>query len=251
MDLLFIVYLFLVGLIFGSFYNVVGLRLPLGQSIVKPRSACPTCKRTLMPMELIPVLSYLLQGGKCKGCEERISPRYAIIELITGVLFVFCFVHFEFSGELVVALTFISLLMIITVSDIAYMLIPDKIVFFFGVLFIIERLIVPLRPWYDSLIGAVVGFVLLLLIAIGSRGGMGGGDIKLYAVLGYVLGWKLVLLSFLFATFFGAVIGGIGMAIGKVERKKPIPFGPFIVMGTILSYFYGDNLLNWYISIFI
>lgn len=250
MEVFFAIYLFIIGLVLGSFYNVVGWRIPAGYSIVKPRSACPNCQHVLGPLELIPVLSYLLQRGKCKSCGVSISPRYAIIEFLTGCLFLYSYIHFGFGGEFIVALTFMSLLMIITVSDVAYMLIPDKIVFSFGALLLIERIFVPLTPWYDMVIGAGVGFCLLLAIAVVSNGGMGGGDIKLYAVIGLVLGWKLTLLSFFLATLFGAVGGGIGMVLGKVKRGNPIPFGPFIVMGTILTYFFGNSILEWYIGIF-
>ncbi len=242
-------YIFLLGITLGSFYNVVGLRVPEGKSIVRPRSACPGCQHELTSLELVPVLSYMMQGGKCKNCLSKISPIYPIVEFLTGALFVLSFHVFGWSAETIVACTLVSLCIIITVSDLAYMIIPDKVLAVFLVLFVAERIWIPLAPWWDSAVGAVVGFGLLFIIALVSRGGMGGGDIKLYGVLGIVLGWKLTLLSFFLATLFGAVIGGIGMIIGKVKRGKPMPFGPFIVMGTLLAYFYGTRILNWYWSL--
>ncbi|WP_458412343.1 prepilin peptidase [Schinkia sp. CFF1] len=237
---------FAYGLVFGSFFNVVGLRIPENISIVKPRSACPNCNHQLKALELIPVISYLLKKGKCKKCRSKISPIYPTFELITGILFAFSFYHFGFTTELIVSLTLISMLIIIVVSDIKYMIIPDKVLLFFAPLFIIERIFIPLDPWWNPILGAVIGFVLLLLIAIVSKGGMGGGDIKLFAILGLVLGWKLILLAFFMSTLFGAFFGIIGLLIKKVERGRPMPFGPYIALGTIVTYFWGESLIRWY-----
>lgn len=236
------------GFILGSFYNVVGLRVPLKKSIVAPRSACPTCGHQLKAYELIPVLSYMIQKGKCRGCQSRISPIYPFMELLTGILFVTAPYFIGWSGELVVALTIISMFIIIIVSDINYMLIPDKILLWFAGIFLMERIILPLTPWWDSLLGALVGFVLLLIIALVSKGGMGGGDIKLYALLGFVLGTKLVLLSFFLSTLFGAVIGGVALLLKIVKRKQPIPFGPFIAAGTLTAYYWGSELIDLYLN---
>ncbi|HHY72841.1 MAG TPA: prepilin peptidase [Bacillus bacterium] len=239
-------YLFVIGLVFGSFFNVVGLRVPENLSIVKPRSACPNCHHQLTMLELIPVLSFLIQKGKCRSCHTRISPIYPCFELVTGILFVYSFYHFGFSAELIVSLTFVSMLIIIVVSDLKYMLIPDKVLLFFAPMLIIERIIIPLNPWWNSFLGASAGFCLLLMIAIISKGGMGGGDIKLFALIGLVLGWKLVLLAFFMSTLFGTVFGIIGMLLKKVERGKPMPFGPYIAIGALATYFWGENIINWY-----
>ena len=184
LNILFIILILIYGLILGSFFNVVGLSVPIKQSFTTRRSACPSCGKTLSALELIPVLSYLIQGGKCRGCKARISPLYPIIELLTGILFVLAPLILGWQAELIVAWTLISLLIIITVSDIKYMLIPDKILIVFAGIFLVERIFIPLTPWWDSLLGAVIGFSLLLVIAMVSKGGMGGGDIKLFAVLG-------------------------------------------------------------------
>jgi leader peptidase (prepilin peptidase) / N-methyltransferase len=242
------IYILLVyGLIFGSFFNVVGLRIPVKQSIVKPRSACPTCGHQLKAHELIPVLSYLIQGGKCRGCKSRISPIYPTMELLTGVLFAVAPIMVGWSWELIVALTLISLFIIITVSDIHYMIIPDKVLLVFTGLFLFERILRPLHPWWDSLVGAAVGFILLLLIAFVSKGGMGGGDIKLFSLIGFVLGLKLLLLSFFLSTLYGAVFGILAMLFKLVKKRQPIPFGPFIVVGTLTSYFWGQQIIDLYL----
>ncbi|WP_066063792.1 prepilin peptidase [Neobacillus soli] len=245
---MFIYLLFIYGIFLGSFYNVVGLRVPLKQSIVTPRSACPTCGHQLKPYELIPVISYLLQGGKCRGCQSRISPIYPIFELLTGLLFAIAPLVIGWSGELVVALTLISMFMIIIVSDIHYMIIPDKILIWFAGIFLLERIIWPLTPWWDSLLGAVTGFSLLLLIALISKGGMGFGDVKLYALLGLVLGFKLVILSFFLSTLYGAVIGGLALLFRIVKRRQPIPFGPFIAAGTLTAYYWGPKMIDLYLQ---
>ncbi|MBP2240591.1 leader peptidase (prepilin peptidase)/N-methyltransferase [Cytobacillus eiseniae] len=242
---------FIYGLIFGSFYNVVGLRVPMKESIVKPRSHCPKCNHILGPLELIPVVSYLIQGGKCRRCKAPVSPLYPVMELVTGLLFAAAPLIIGWSYELIIAWTLISLLVIIFVSDFSYMLIPDKVLLVFTGLFLVERIFLPLSPWWDSAAGAAVGFILLLFIAIISKGGMGGGDIKLFAVIGFALGVKLVLLSFFLATLFGALFGLVGMLLGKVKKGKPIPFGPYIAIGTIVAYFFGDVILQWYLYSFI
>ncbi|WP_223591151.1 prepilin peptidase [Neobacillus bataviensis] len=246
---MFIAIMFLYGILLGSFFNVVGLRVPLKKSIVKPRSACPTCGHQLTPLELIPVLSYMLQKGKCRGCQSRISPIYPFFELLTGILFAAAPYLVGWSGELFVALTLISLFMIIIVSDIHYMIIPDKILIWFAGIFLLERIIMPLDPWWDSVLGAVTGFLLLFTIMIVSKGGMGFGDVKLYALLGLVLGFKLVLLSFFLSTLYGAVIGGLAQLFKIVEKREPIPFGPFIAAGTLTAYFWGLDLIDLYFQI--
>lgn len=246
-NLLVYFYFLIVGITLGSFFNVVGLRVPLKKSIVAPRSACTTCGHQLKAFELIPVVSYIIQGGKCRGCKSRISPIYPIMELITGILFVTAPLLVGWSGELLVALSLISMFTIIVVSDIHYMIIPDKILIWFAGIFLLERIFWPLTPWWDSLLGAATGFILLLLIAFVSKGGMGGGDVKLYALLGLVLGFKLVLLSFFLSTLYGAVVGGLALLFKIVKRRQPIPFGPFIAAGTLSSYYWGSEIIDLYL----
>ncbi|TYR82263.1 prepilin peptidase [Priestia megaterium] len=245
------IYLFIIGLTLGSFYNVVGLRIPVNQSIVRPRSSCPKCGHALRISELVPVFSYVIQKGRCRSCKAEIPPFYPIMELLTGFSFFLSFHLIGLQLELLVALTLVSLLAIIVISDLAYMIISNKVLLFFTPLLIIERLFIPLSPWWDCLFGAMIGFSLLFLIGFVSGGGMGGGDIKLYGVLGIVLGWKLVLLSFFLATLFGAVIGIYSLIAGKVQKGKPMPFGPFIAGGTIIAYFYGEELLSWYLAMLV
>lgn len=237
------------GLVFGSFYNVVGLRVPKKESIVTPPSHCVNCNRRLHALELIPVFSYLFLRGKCRTCGVKVSPIYAFTELVTGLLFAFATWQLGITWELAVALLFISLLVIINVSDIAYMLIPDKILLFFLPLLIVGRILSPLEPWWDSIVGAVLGFSLLLLIAIISKGGMGGGDIKLFLLIGLVLGTFNTLLTLFLSSVIGMFIGVIVLQIRRQGRKTPVPFGPSIAIAAIIVYFYGDQLIDLYINL--
>ena len=250
MDMMYTIIFGIFGLVLGSFYNVVGLRVPKGESIVNPPSHCTSCGKRLTALELIPVLSYLIQGGKCKGCGVKVSPIYCFTEIITALLFALCYVKFGFTAELAVALLFVSLLVIINVSDIAYMLIPNKILLFFLPFLIVARIISPLEPWWDSLLGAVIGFSMLLLIAVVSKGGMGGGDIKLFFLIGLVLGTIHTLLTLFLASVVGMIVGIIVLKVRGQGRKTPVPFGPSIAVGALLAYFYGNQLIEWYWQLF-
>lgn len=264
MELFYYIFLFVLGIVLGSFYNVVGLRISKGMSIAKPGSHCFNCGHELKWYELVPLFSYLFLGGKCKECKVKISPRYFIIELLTGLLFVFSFYHFGLTWELLVALTFISLFVIITVSDLEYMLIEDIVLLVFLVFILAERLFIPIpleqstisNPYFEALLGGIVGFSLLFLISfvgekVMKKEVMGGGDIKLYGIIGLVLGIRLTFFSLFLAALFGSVVGVILMRSNLVKKDTPIPFGPFIALGSIVAYFYGVDILNWYAGLFI
>lgn len=251
MELYWIIIFFLLGVIFGSFFNVVGLRVPKNIPFIQDQSHCPHCNETLRWYELIPVLSFLWQQGACRNCQARISPMYPIIELVTGLLFVYSYFQIGLQTELITTLLFISLLVIITVSDVAYMLIPNKIILFFLPLLIISRIISPLTPWYNMIIGAVVGYTTIALIIVLSRGGMGAGDMKLFFILGIILSWKEVLFTLFLASLLGACIGLILRSLQKVGRRQPIPFGPYIALAAIISYFHGDVLISAYLELII
>lgn len=241
---------FLFGITFGSFFNVVGLRVPKRIPFVSDYSHCPSCEHRLHWHELIPVVSFLWQKGACRHCDVRISALYPSMELLTGLLFSYSYYIFGFQTELITAILFISLLVIISVSDIAYMLIPNKILLFFLPPLIIMRIISPLNPWYDMIIGAFLGFILIALIIIISKGGMGAGDMKLFFVLGIVLGWKQVLLTFFLASLIGTIFGLFLKCLQKLKRRQPIPFGPSIAIAAIISYFHGEMLLALYLNLF-
>lgn len=241
-DLLFL----LLGLLFGSFFNVVGLRLPLRQSIVYPPSHCPGCQRRLGPYDLIPIFSYVMVKGKCRYCQEKISPLYPMVEGTTGILFLLAYEKFGWSIQLLFVLLFIAMLMIITVSDLVYQIIPDKVLLPFFLFFLGYILFVHLPHIWVHFIGMILGFLIFYLLAVISRGGMGGGDIKLYTVAGLALGYPLLFVSILLSTVTGSLFGLGLMLIKKEGRKSTIPFGPFIAAGSLISIFWGEALLQWY-----
>ncbi|WP_048600479.1 prepilin peptidase [Rubeoparvulum massiliense] len=248
MNLFFTIYWFILGTCLGSFYQVVGTRIPEKGSMIAPPSHCAECKHRLGWRELIPILSYLWQRGRCRHCESRISPLYPIMELLTGVLYAYAFYRFGWSGQFLMAGSIIALLVMITVSDLLYMLIPNKILLFFAGWFTLVRFFYPFAPWKQMIIGAIVGFLLLLIIAMISRGGMGGGDIKLFALIGYLLGWKGVLATLFLSSLYGTIIGLFGMLRGNVQRGKPFPFGPSIALGMLTLLFFSEDLYALYLS---
>lgn len=265
MEIFIYIYIFIIGACLGSFYNVVGLRISKGISIIKPRSFCPKCGHVLSWWELIPIFSYIFLVGKCKSCKSHISPKYLFFELLTALLFIFSYYKLGFSYEFFVCLMFVSLFIIISVSDLEYMIIEDKVIIFFLVLSFIFRILIKLpedfltfgiNPFLESLIGGIVGFGLLYIIAffgkkIYKRDVMGGGDIKLYGIIGIVLGVKLTLLSLMLASILGTIIGILLMIVKIIDKNKPIPFGPFIGLGCLVTYFYGIDILHWYFNLFI
>ncbi len=239
MEFISFILVFIIGTVFGSFYNVVGYRLPKGQSIVSPPSHCTNCNTRLGVLELFPILSYLLQKGKCKHCHTKISPFYAIFELITGILFLLAYISFGLSLQLIIAITFISMLIIIVVSDYNYMIIPDEVLIFFGILLGIEIFIIN-GP--DTLVTSIAQGILafLTMFAIKKLGdfifkkeSMGGGDIKLMFIFGLVLGYPMAILSI----FVGSIIGfPISLLLLKKSPDHIIPFGPFLAAGAIIIY---------------
>lgn len=243
-------YLFIVGLVLGSFYNVVGIRTADKQSIAFPRSHCPSCKRTLSARELIPVFSYIWQKGRCRGCQMKVSLKYPFFELVTAVLFTISPLLVGWSKELLIVLLLVSLVVIVTISDLYKMLIPNRVLLFFTLVTLGARLVIPSSPWWDAYAGAVLGFLVLFLIAIVSKGGMGFGDVKYFAVLGLFLGMKNTIFTLIFAAFFGTIVGGVLIALKKHRRNQPLPFAPFIGAGALISYFYGDALWQMYVSLF-
>ena len=250
MELYYAIVLFVFGTIFGSFYNVVGDRVADGKSIIYPPSHCPKCKHRLTPLELVPIFSYLFQGGKCKNCKCKILLFHPLYEIFVGLLFMFSYISFGFTGDFVIALTFVSMLAIIIVSDYYYMIIPDEILIFFGVTLALEVLLINgIDAFGISLLSGIISFGVMFLIKlfgdfIFKTESMGGGDIKLLFFLGFILGWPQALLSI----FLGSIIGlPISLIVLKIKNTNIIPFGPFLALGAIiilLTQFNIEILLN-------
>ncbi|WP_152655442.1 A24 family peptidase [Oceanobacillus sp. CFH 90083] len=241
---------FLFGIIFGSFFMVIGIRLPQKIPFISERSKCPSCGYQLTWYDNIPILSYLLLKGRCRKCHWQISSLYPLTEASTGFLFALCYMQAGSPAELLLSLLFISLLIIIIITDINYMVIPDKLLAFFLPVFILLRMIKPLEPWWALAAGGLAGFLIIFTVILWNRQGMGAGDMKLMAVLGIVLGFPQIIATFLLACISGAFIGSILLRFGTIQRNTPFPFGPFIALGAILTYFLGDPLIQWYLNLF-
>jgi leader peptidase (prepilin peptidase)/N-methyltransferase len=250
MTLLIAMYIFIIGLVLGSFFNVVALRVPAKQSVINPPSACPKCGTKLKSRDLFPVISYLFTRGKCRHCHTRVSILYPLGELATGLLFLWVYVHFGITVESLIALTLVSLLVIITISDLTYMLIPNKILLVLFPVLAVLRIVFPGdQAWWSYVLGAVIGGGVIVLIAVISRGGMGMGDAKLLVVCGAVLGLSHIMVAFVLACMIGSLIGGLLLLLKITKRKQPIPFGPSLALGILISYGYGSDMIKAYLTL--
>lgn len=238
----------ILGLIFGSFFNVVIYRFQAGESIVQPPSHCPSCRTNLKTWDLVPVFSYLFLRGRCRYCGASISPRYAVVELFTALIFTAVLYFFGLSWlSLKYALLF-SLLLIISAIDLESKRIPNLFVLLIFAWSLFWQLVYPEQSILSAFIGLLAGGGVFLLIALVSRGGMGEGDIKLMGALGFAAGWPYVCMVFLVAFITGAVTGGILVLLKKQTRKSPIPFGPFIAASFFIVATWGEQLWHFYIS---
>lgn len=228
---------FILGTIFGSFYNVVGYRLPKGESILYPASHCPKCNHKLTPLELIPILSFLFQGGKCKNCKAKISWFYPIFEFSSGVLFALSYQIFGFSLECLLSIVFISMLLIVIISDYQTMTIPDSVLIVFSLfIIIIKFFIVGFKGVGISLLNGLAAFIFMFLLKLFGdflfkKESMGGGDIKLMAVFGLTLGFPMTIVSIFMSAFIGLPIS---LIILHKNSSHEIPYGPFLSISAII-----------------
>ena len=249
MSLLLISY-FIFGIVTGSFLNVCIYRLPLGKSIISPPSSCGSCGHRLSPLDMIPVLSYFLLRGRCRYCGASYSVRYALVELLTGLLFMWTGLYFLPGTALTLTFIFIASLITITFIDFDHQIIPDEIVF----LLIISGLAYMYASqtnYLDSVQGMFLAGIFMLAIYVLSRGGMGLGDVKLSFALGLWLGVKGSIVFLLLAFLIGGVVGVLLLATGLKSRKDPIPFGPFLCIGALISFLYAPYIIYYYWSLFI
>lgn len=247
------IFIFILGTIIGSFLNVCIYRIPAKQSIAFPPSHCLKCNTKLRALDLIPVFSFLFTKGRCRYCSHKISLQYPLVELLNGLIYLLIYLKFRFNIELIGYLILSSILLVVTVIDYQHQIIPDT-VNLFGLVCAIGFHVVALSNLsnlFQYIVGSLVGGGFLLLIAVITKGAMGGGDIKLMAMLGFWLGWKLIILN-LFLSFFIGGIASIILILFKFKNKKDmIPFGPFIVLATMLTVFYGNDIVNYYIIRFV
>lgn len=238
---------FLFGLIFGSFFNVCIVRLPKDESVVSKRSHCPKCKDAFPWYLNIPILSYLWLRGRCRKCKERISIEYPLVELLTGFLFLWLFYRYGISVHFLAYAIYLSALLVITVIDIHHQIIPNEISLPGIVVGFIMALVTGDILWWQSLLGVFFGGGLFFLIAflyekLAGREGLGGGDVKLLAMIGAWQGWQSILLVVVLSSFVGSVVGITMMVIQRKNLKFAIPFGPFLALGAVIYLIWGDTL---------
>jgi len=246
-----IIFIFILGLIGGSFLNVVIYRLPLKKSIIFPSSHCPYCETKLKYYDLIPVLSYIINKGKCRYCGEKISFQYPIVELLTGLLFLLTFLNYDLTSEFIIFIFLISVLIVVSFIDIKYQIIPNEITFTFIPIGLILSLFFNHIKFLDSLLGLLIPAGILLLIAFIYKKGMGIGDVKLIGMIGVFIGWEYALISIFIGALFGSIYGIYMMVTVNITRKTRIPFGPFISLGAVIMILYGSLLIDWYLGLFI
>lgn len=244
---------FIFGAVVGSFLNVCIYRVPKGLSVVSPPSSCPSCSSRIPFYLNVPIAAYVVLRGRCAECREPFSIRYPIVEALTGLFAVCAFARFGLSVEAFVYFAFLSALVVVTFIDLDLKIIPDVISLPGIVMGLAASFFMPYPGVVDSFIGAAAGGGILLLVAWGylkatGHEGMGMGDVKLLAMIGAFLGWKGVIVTLLFGSFTGALIGTILiMAFGKGGRYA-IPFGPFLALGAAVHLFFGEAMIAWYLA---
>jgi len=267
---------FVFGLLVGSFLNVCIARLPREQSIVTPRSYCPRCKTPINWYDNIPLVSFLVLRAKCRNCGLPISWRYPLVELLNGLLFLWAYSCFGFSGEAGMAMAMCSALLVITFIDLDHLIIPDVITLpgmIIGLLaaplfmsaleppmaFGLGRLIPSTGPYITGFVNSLVGLILggapLFLIGwfwekLRKVEAMGGGDVKFMGMVGSFLGWKGAYLTIMLGALTGSIAGVTLIALKKHQADKVIPFGPYLAVGTLFTLFYGPDIIDWYFGFF-
>jgi leader peptidase (prepilin peptidase)/N-methyltransferase len=246
---------FVLGLVVGSFLNVCIYRIPAGLSIVSPPSSCPKCNHQIRWFENIPLLSFLLLAGRCAGCRARISFRYPLIEVLTGVLFLLVLYSFGLRLATPIYFLLVAGLVVITFIDLDHQIIPDVISLPGIVIGFFCSFFIPWVGWLDSLLGIFLGGGLLLAIAwlyqvLAKRDGMGGGDIKLLAMIGAFLGWKSIFPIIFIASLAGSLVGVPLMLLQGADRRLALPFGPFLSLAALGYLFWGPSLVGWYLALF-
>lgn len=250
MFLFFYCFAFIFGAAIGSFLNVCIFRIPADQSIVRPLSQCPHCHHPIRFYDNIPIISFILLRARCRDCGEKISWRYPLVELVTGLLALLLFMKFGMTLDFLVYFIFTAVLITISFIDLDHQIIPDILslpgipIFFLLAVFVVRL------PWIEAAIGLLVGGGILFAIAfvyesITKREGMGGGDIKLLGMIGGFLGWKSLIFILLVSSLLGAIIGIAVMVIKKQDMKYAVPFGPFLSAAAVAYLFWGDAFMRF------
>ena len=239
------VFIFIIGLLIGSFLNVVINRLPEGESIVFPPSHCPECESELSVWDLFPVLSFIFLRGQCRYCEAKISLQYPLVELITASSALLLYFNFGLSLEFLIYAYLTALLIVVSLIDYKERIIPNKITY----PNIIIALVLSIFSGHISLLASIAGLLLpggfLLLLAILYKGGMGMGDVKLMAMVGSFIGANYALIAIFLASFLGSAIGIGLIVVSDKDMKSAIPFGPFLALGSFATIFWGEQIINF------
>lgn len=239
------------GTIIGSFINVVIYRVPRGGSVIYPPSACGACAAQLGWRDLIPVLSYIILRGRCRSCGIRISGRYPAVELIGGLGLLTIYYKFGLGFEGLAAAVLFFLLLAVIFIDLDFLIIPNRIILIGLLLGIPLTLAQSLQVFVSGLLGLLVGGGLLLLTAVVSRGGMGGGDIKLALVIGLYVGWPQILLVLFLSFLLGSIVGLALVVRGRKKMKEAVPFGPFLAVASYIVMLWGPGIIAWYRGIMV
>ncbi len=245
---------FIFGACIGSFLNVCIYRIPRSESIVNPGSRCPKCMEPIRFYDNIPIISYIFLLGRCRHCNIHIPVRYPFIEFLGGMAALSLILKFGPCVEALVYFVFIAILMVATFIDIDLQIIPDVITLPGIVVFFLLSLAVPDMTWDKSLIGIIAGGGSLLAVAwiyslLTGKEGMGGGDIKLLAMIGAITGWEGVLFTIMMASAIGTLAGISVMVKTGKNMKLAVPFGPFLSIGAILYIFFGQQIIYWYFNL--
>jgi leader peptidase (prepilin peptidase) / N-methyltransferase len=260
MSLLFLLIVFIFGLAMGSFFNVCIYRIPRNESLIFPPSHCPNCKKRIKAYDNIPVLSYILLFGKCRFCKKPISIRYPLVELLTGLLFAATVFKFGYSITLLRAIIFISFLIIVGFIDLEHLIAPFRLTIPGLLVGLITAFLLPGFA-LSSFIGMFAGglfvflawllwrYLLRYLLGIKQKEGIGWGDLPLTAMIGAFLGWQYLLVALFASIFLGAIIGLVVRAVKKGKPGEPVPFGPFLALGSLISLFFGQSIINLYLNL--
>lgn len=238
---------FLTGACVGSFLNVCICRIPQGESVIFPPSRCPSCLHALQPVDLLPIISYIALKRKCRYCECEIPLQYPVVELLTGILFVLAVSKYGVTLGAFRAVLLFAVIIPATIIDLKNKIIPNKLNMA-GLVLGIPFIFGSKEIFLSSAIGFTAGGGLLLLIAVLSRGGMGGGDVKLAAVMGLLLGWKHLLVALFLAFAFGGAVGIVMLLLNMRKMKDAVPFGPSLGFGAVIAALAGDGIITWYLK---
>jgi len=244
----------LFGLVIGSFLNVCIYRLPRDQSIVWPASRCTTCGREISWYENIPVVSYAILRGRCRTCGDRISLMYPLVEILTAAVFVAVYAAFGLSWLLPIRLLFGCAMIVLLVIDLQHQILPNEITLP-GIVVGLAASLIAEPGWRDALIGALAGGGLLSLVAWGyerirHQEGLGFGDVKMLAMIGAFLGWKLMLLTLVGASLLGSLTAGVLMLAGRADWQSKLPLGTFLAIAAVPVSLVGNTVVNWYAAFY-